>query len=292
MDANNGQAEAYDLYAAMNRVAGEFPNECGCMAQAAALVQLNGTGARCDPTQTNPPQLCPGGSPCPNCGSNSCECSGGGSPSVTHCTCADGTSGVEAACKDGPGCCSDGSSNMYGNGYKCRHDAGPAPSPSSDDPVCGRSAAKCPAEQCAGYYHAWGCVGSCGGNMACQGQDGDWSGCDTCANRVTWVMDANNGQAEAYDLYAAMNRVAGEFPNECGCMAQAAALVQLNGTGARCDPTQTNPPQLCPGGSPCPNCGSNSCECSGGGSPSVTHCTCADGTSGVEAACKDGPGCC
>merc|ERR1712146_454346 len=42
-----------------------------------------GTAAYCDPTLTDPPQLCPGGVACPNCGSNSCACPTGPIPSPT-----------------------------------------------------------------------------------------------------------------------------------------------------------------------------------------------------------------
>jgi hypothetical protein len=34
----------------------------------------------CNPTLTDPPQLCPGGVACPNCGSNSCACPAAGRP--------------------------------------------------------------------------------------------------------------------------------------------------------------------------------------------------------------------
>merc|ERR1712176_687757 len=36
--------------------------------------RLQAMAAYCDPTLTDPPQLCPGGVACPNCGSNSCAC--------------------------------------------------------------------------------------------------------------------------------------------------------------------------------------------------------------------------
>merc|ERR1711963_1320623 len=45
--------------------------------------QLQATAAYCDPTLTDPPQLCPGGVACPNCGSNSCACPTGPIPSPT-----------------------------------------------------------------------------------------------------------------------------------------------------------------------------------------------------------------
>merc|ERR1711957_1031902 len=45
--------------------------------------QMQATAAYCDPTLTDPPQLCPGGVACPNCGSNSCACPTGPSPSPT-----------------------------------------------------------------------------------------------------------------------------------------------------------------------------------------------------------------
>merc|ERR1719197_1589356 len=44
---------------------------------------MQATAVYCDPTLTDPPQLCPGGLACPDCGSNRCACPTGPSPSPT-----------------------------------------------------------------------------------------------------------------------------------------------------------------------------------------------------------------
>merc|ERR1719159_966626 len=54
----------------------EGPPQCGYHSHA----PLQATAVYCNPTLTDPPQFCPGGIACPNCGSDSCACPTGPSP--------------------------------------------------------------------------------------------------------------------------------------------------------------------------------------------------------------------
>jgi len=140
----------------------------------------------------------------------------------------------------------------------------PSPSPSPSGARCGRSAQVCTSsEACVGFYHSWGCVGGCARNIACQAPQGTWDGCSPCGDRAEYLMDWNN-PGGGLSFQDALSKVAGEFPNDCGCLASGPApgpapAPAPGGSGIFCDPSLH---QMCPPGDvACPQCGSNRCEC-------------------------------
>lgn len=55
-------------------------------------------------------------------------------------------------------------------------------------PACGSSTQSCPAVQCAGFNQSWGCVGGCGGNVAC--------GAETKPREIHWTSGPYADPAE------------------------------------------------------------------------------------------------
>merc|ERR1712087_471247 len=180
----------------------------------------------CDPTQTDPPQFCPGEVACPNCGSNRCACPTGPAPAPS------------------PPAGSDCSNNWEVNNN------GGENIPPGDNPV-------------QGVTNADECKQACSGNAACVGWTWTYGKCyiKSSVGCMTYDPAATSGYCRPWS-----------GPPQCGHEANMLMLVNssLQAAAAYCDPTKTDPPQLCPGGVACPNCGSNSCACPTGPSPSPT----------------------
>jgi len=131
---------------------------------AMANSSLQAAAAYCDPTKTDPPQLCPGGVACPNCGSNSCAC-----PSATYC---------DPTKTDPPQLCPGGVTcpNCGSNSCACPALLAPAPAPQGSEcsnnwEVNNNGGVNIPPgdNPVEGVTNPDGCKQACSGNAACVG---------------------------------------------------------------------------------------------------------------------------
>jgi len=83
---------------------------------------------------------------------------------------------------------------------------------SQGEAYCGRTGMMCMScEVCLGFYHSFGCVGSCASNEACG--VGEVSPCEsTCKDRVESLME--NGMS----MEDALSQVARVWSEQCGCL--------------------------------------------------------------------------
>merc|ERR1719443_613393 len=220
------------------------PPQCGYHSHA----PLQATAVYCDPTLTDPPQLCPGGLACPDCGSNRCACPTGPSPSPTP---------------PAPGNC-QAFDHKNSKSYRSQWQG-------SDTESWGGCCAQC-GDGCSGWTYVYN--GAHGAKGQCWLKTG-------VGDPGSWDYDPN---------------VISGLPAS-GLRGAMVNSSQMQATAAYCNPTLTDPPQLCPVGLACPNCGSNSCACPTGPSPSPTTCaapgeTCYDSVDGKPPlTCCDGYEC-
>jgi len=174
-----------------------------------ARQQHVGTAERemCDPTTTTQ-QFCQNGNPCPDCGTQSCDCNTAPSPeppSPQPPSPQPPSPDGQYCGRTGEICSSDELCIGTYHSWSC-------------EPMqfCGNTFQKCTqdAPVCVGGYKSWGCVGNCANNMACQAPEGDWDGCNTCGDRLAWLL--RQGGDSSWD--EALAQVAEEFPSECGCL--------------------------------------------------------------------------
>jgi len=99
-----------------------------------------------------------------------------------------------------------------------------------------------------------GCRQACSDNAACVGWTLTYGKCyiKSSVGCMTYDPAAESGYCRPW-----------EGPPQCGYHSHA----PLQATAVYCNPTLTDPPQFCPGGIACPNCGSDSCACPTGPSP-------------------------
>merc|ERR1719356_2268517 len=192
----------------------EGPPQCGYHSHA----PLQATAVYCNPTLTDPPQFCPGGIACPNCGSDSCACPTGPSPPSP-------TPPPSTGCSNSWATNNNGGVNI----------------PPGDNPVQGVTTSD-------------GCRQACSDNAACVGWTLTYGKCyiKSSVGCMTYDPAAESGYCRPW-----------EGPPQCGYHSHA----PLQATAVYCNPTLTDPPQFCPGGVACPNCGSDSCACPTGPSP-------------------------
>merc|ERR1719281_865192 len=202
------------------------PPQCGYHSHAPLQANhshapLQATAVYCDPTLTDPPQLCPGGLACPDCGSNRCACPTGPSPSPTP---------------PAPGNC-QAFDHKNSKSYRSQWQG-------SDTESWGGCCAQC-GDGCSGWTYVYN--GAPGAKGQCWLKTG-------VGDPGSWDYDPN---------------VISGLPAS-GLRGAMVNSSQMQATAVYCDPTLTDPPQLCPGGLACPDCGSNRCACPTGPSPSPT----------------------
>merc|ERR1719161_2987964 len=170
----------YDLPAAKNFVAAQFPAECGCM-----------TTAQYVKVDVHMP--CPNGyatiherESCVAAANATLDFLCYGAP-WENALRTESSPQMPAGCyfdtAAGGGCAlnlnsADSEASSCPEGYQCSRLCGKQPEQSHEIQPCGNSMEQCPSEQCAGAFKSWGCVGSCGDNQVCHE-----SHCDTCAGR-------------------------------------------------------------------------------------------------------------
>jgi hypothetical protein len=92
---------------------------------------------------------------------------------------------------------------------------------------CGNTGKMCMScDVCLGFYHSWGCVGSCANNEACDA--GEASPCQpTCKSRVEDLMETGGMSMED-----ALSQVAKVWWKQCGCLGKSSNF--CGRTGEQC----------------------------------------------------------